>query len=340
MSHAKRKGRPGSSPNAPRPSDPTHAGAEVTPDANGNRITYSVPSNRAVAFTCPVCNEPRAAYEWKRDRDGRWRYLIGCAKCASSLSGGEYLRELGAHVGATGAQLLDDPGEYLEMYRLESYCGPPPPLPGPKWVRRWAVNTHREPAPLEYLLGERGLSAQVVRAARIGWAPTWNFEAGAWCGPEALFLPMYRDGRLVAFKTRRLDGDLMKPAGSGVWDWPLWPEPQRQRRRAWTWLVEGEWDALRLLSEDIPATSVTGGKDQWRDEWAEQLRGLRVHVMFDVGAEAEALERVRTLRAAGVWAKHEPATALGLTKHNADVSDYLNAGGDVDALRRRARSKA
>lgn len=338
MAAAKRKGPRRLHAPAPRPSDPhfpTHAGAKVTPTGEGSRVTVSVPCNPQLPqlgvrheFECPVCGRADANYTWKLDQYGRLRPFVGC--WSDGCQGGGYLGELAELIGAPhGAALLDDPERWLgDLAVRRRTPGPPPPLPSPKWVRRWGVNARSSPAAQRELLGVRQLSPAVERDTRIGWD-------GA-----RLIVPMFLGGQLVAYKWGRPGRrpSLMKPADSGGWAWPLYPEPQRKRR--WTWLVEGEFDALRLRSAGLPATSVTGGKDQWRPEWVEQLRGLRVHVMFDVGAEAEALERVRTLRAAGVWAKHEPARLLGLTEHNADVSDYLNEGGDVDALRRRARRTA
>jgi hypothetical protein len=175
---------------------------------------------------------------------------------------------------------------------------------------------------LRYLTRDRGLTLEVIQAAKLGWNGT------------TVSFPMFKDGRLIAIKRVRPQpgAKLRKPEHSSVWDWPLYPEAQRDAQR--TFLVEGEWDALRLRSVGIPAVSVTGGQAQWRDEWAEELMGRRVVVAYDVEFETRTEQVAQSLRDAGVPARAFDLRRLGLTGRNEDLSDYLDRGGSVAALRR------
>jgi hypothetical protein len=190
-------------------------------------------------------------------------------------------------------------------------------------VGGWAQRLLASPEPLAYLTGERGLSLDVIGAARIGW------------DGKALTFPMFSAGELVGFKRRapRAGAQMLNWPGSGR-PWPLYPEPSPGAR--WVLLVAGELDALRALSAGLPATSVTLGAgyngDLW-DEWTDALRGRRVVVCFDNNETEQARECVSRLGEAGISARRLDLRALGLDSPKGDLSDYLNGGGDSARLR-------
>jgi hypothetical protein len=262
------------------------------------------------------------AVTFKPDRDGCWRNFIWCFQCNADLD------TLANLTGApSAAALLEDPLAYLTGFGQPHTNGPAPPLPSNEQAIRWGVKLRSGSPGLTWLRTSKRLSLGALRDARVGWDPA----------RQLIVLPYFLGGNIVAFKTCQVGDKLHKPGRSGEWTWPLYPEPQRAF--GWTWLVEGEWDALRLRSIGLPAVSVHNGKGTRIDpSHGEQLRGLYVRVMFDVGAEPEARKAVKRLRRAGINARHHPARLLGLTEKNEDVSDYLDQGGDPKQLRHRGRS--
>jgi hypothetical protein len=101
------------------------------------------------------------------------------------------------------------------------------------------------------------------------------------------------------------------------------------------WVVEGEKDADRLVQLGLVATTNAGGAGwSWPEDWAEHFRGCeRVYVVPDndpkgreaaqhrAGVIAQAVHDVRIVDLPGVSEK-------------GDVSDWLDAGGTVEALER------
>lgn len=93
-------------------------------------------------------------------------------------------------------------------------------------------------------------------------------------------------------------------------------------------------DARRgLPAEDGRPARSGPGSPWWRDEWTEELRGLRVVVCFDNNEPTQARECVRRLRAEGVRADRLDLRALGFEEPKGDLNDYLRSGGDPDRLR-------
>jgi hypothetical protein len=254
------------------------------------------------------------------------------------MSRSEWARDVAEVVDAPHAfALLADPLRYLAPF-LDgpSHRRKPPSreLPSNDQLRHYIkrLRSSEGAAARRYLL-RRGISRDVIRQARIGWNRT------------CLVFPLRRRGELVNVKLRQpRNGAQMRGwpglrADDGAF--PLYPEPEQEQ--GWTLLVEGELDALRARSEGLPATSVTLGASAWREEWSTELKGLRVVVCFDVGAEASARRAVAHLQRAGIKATRFDLRRLGMTEKNSDLSDYLNGGGSAGALKRsirRARKEA
>lgn len=96
---------------------------------------------------------------------------------------------------------------------------------------------------------------------------------------------------MPAYKTRQPgDGQQMRAVAGAGRPWPIYLgdwEPEED----WWLLTGGELDALRARSAGLPAVSMPLGVSNWRDEWADALRGRRVVVCFDVGEEKFAEAR-------------------------------------------------
>lgn len=290
----------------------------------GSTGTPSGQPDERIRYECPFCGRPDANASFRLNRYGSMEWFI---RCWTPGCQGNHLPALAEAFGvdryASKEQIVAALVTASPRGTRHRRAREPKPLPSLARVADWTRALLASGAPLRYLTERRQLALDVIEAARVGW------------DGHALVFPMLRRGEVVALKRRapRNGAQMLKPSGSGVWEWPLYPEPERAF--GWTYLVEGELDALRLRSAGIPAASITGGVDHWRKEWADDLRGLRVVVAFDLGFENRACERAGQLRAAGVTADWLGLRRLGLRERNADLSDYLNGGGDPARLRRR-----
>lgn len=133
-----------------------------------------------------------------------------------------------------------------------------------------------------------------------------------------------------------------QPDGKGGWLWNLTGTPRVLYRlpelltahpSAPVCLTEGEKDADRLAALGFVATTNAAGADQWRSEYAESLRDRRVVILED--NDAAGRKRTRTVGDAvdGV-ASETRVLALPDLPEKGDLSDWLDAGGNVDELRR------
>lgn len=134
-----------------------------------------------------------------------------------------------------------------------------------------------------------------------------------------------------------------RPEGNG-WAYKLngtrrvlyrWPELLEADPTLLVVVVEGEKDADRLAANGIIATTNAGGAGKWRDENSEALRGRHVLIIpdNDEAGRGHAAKVACSLR--GVAASVRILELPNLPPKG-DVSDWLDAGGDVDELLRLA----
>lgn len=307
---------------------------------SARRRTVSGSGGRKYTGTCPCCGKTKLDVTPDRNGNEHRPCYVGCFNCCPPDSDpkqcGDFIRALVAEIDdcPSGSHLLADPLRYLMPYlndgrRIRKAVDIP--LPTSAAIARWQSRLWAKdegPRAARRFLRKRGISNEVIRDAKIGWDGD----------RQVLVFPMYRKGELVAVQTRvpRKGYKMRNWEGKGR-PWPLCPEP----RPGGTLLCEGVPDALRAISAGLNATSVTLGAGTWRAEWAEDLAGRRVTVCFDVGAEVQAQRAVRRLREAGGWARRLDLRKLGVTggKDDNDLSDYLNNGGSVAALRRAASGR-
>lgn len=100
------------------------------------------------------------------------------------------------------------------------------------------------------------------------------------------------------------------------------------------YIVEGEKDADRLASLGLIATTASGGAGKWRAEYAEPLHGRRVVILADNDDPGRAHARDVAASTGGTIVELPGLPPKG------DVSDWLDAGGTVDDLRRLAAESA
>jgi 5S rRNA maturation endonuclease (ribonuclease M5) len=160
----------------------------------------------------------------------------------------------------------------------------------------------------------------------------------------------YRDesGKLLYQSLRYEPKDFRQraPDGNGGWNWSTagirrvlyrLPEIAAADPEQTVFVVEGEKDADRLAAGGILATTNVGGaskstdKSKWLPEYSESLRGRRVVILADNDepgdAHAESVARSLRGKAASVHRLDLPHLPP-----KGDVSDWLNNGGNVEAL--------
>ena len=279
---------------------------ERTGGADGPRL------GDRVTYRCPFC-DGNANATYKLDRYGSPEWFIGCWKADCD---GRHLPSLAEMLELDPAADKDAIVAALRGRGHHTRRREPEPLPTSATVAGWHARLlgpdGREAG---RYLARRCVSLREVQRNRIGW------------NRKALTFPMFDgDGELTGFKTRLPKDDAKMNCPSGKRPWPLYPAVER--REGWVLIVGGEFDALAARSAGIPSSSVGLGADYWREEWTEELRGLRVVVALDNDEQRQARERVAALRAAGIDARRLDLRDLGLKTPKGDVSDYLAGGGD------------
>jgi hypothetical protein len=131
-----------------------------------------------------------------------------------------------------------------------------------------------------------------------------------------------------------------RPDGTGGWTWNLsdtrrvlyrLPEQLAGDRNETVWIVEGEKDADALAALGLVATTNPGGAGKWRDEYNEPLRGRSVVILSDNDATGEGHAR-HVARGLFPIAASARIVRLPNLPEKGDVSDWLAAGGSLDAL--------
>lgn len=235
---------------------------------------------RELGIVCPECGDPTHASVSSTTGAGH------CFKC-------DWRDHLGGLARDNGGQpvrpaLLSQPSET-----------PAPKLPSEAELARWqAALTDGAGLHLEQL---RGLSAEVIEQAGIGWDSD----------RQAYTLPV-KDGKgqLVGLRLYRPD------AHDGAPKYQSWPGTKAELYPAWLLppgteeavVCEGEFDALLLRSQGFEAITGTAGAGTFRPEWATWLRerGVKQAVVCydaDVAGRQGARKAAALLHEAGLSVK-------------------------------------
>jgi len=279
---------------------------------------------------CPLCNKFGKLEVQRVPTSSDYRYSVHCWACSdgSARSPNGWLDRLAAALGCRPNELLYEPLPHVQELEQGHACNGGAPVRPPGLAKgRLTVASEmrmhrgllRSRRPWRWLK-RRGIDAHTIQLAGLGYDRKH----------DVLVVP-YSHG---FYKTRKpADGlPTFSMAGKGL-AWPLYVVNEaRLRRCGWCLLCEGEWDTLRAESARLPAAGLPMGAATWRPYWAKQLAdsGVRtVVVCLDVGAEAEAERVANGLRgeAAIEQAIILDLHDLGLTKKNADFSDYMNGHG-------------
>lgn len=133
-----------------------------------------------------------------------------------------------------------------------------------------------------------------------------------------------------------------RPGPGGGWVWNLdevrrvlyqLPELIAADPGEWVLICEGEKDCDRLAAAGWVTTTNCGGAGKWRDEYSEHLRGRRVAILPDNDKPGRDHAAKVAAALAGIAAEIRVVDLPGLPDKG-DVSDWLDAGGTVEDLRR------
>jgi AAA domain len=113
------------------------------------------------------------------------------------------------------------------------------------------------------------------------------------------------------------------------------PELLAADTSATVFICEGEKDVDALREFGLVATTNAGGAGKWKEEYSEHLRGRNVVILpdNDKPGQEHAESVARSLR--GIAANVKVVSLPGLPEKG-DVSDWLNAGGTVEGLKKMA----
>jgi hypothetical protein len=310
--------------------DPSHAqrpthfnpGERSTPDAKRTRVSETESCNPRFEFECPCGGTLKV----ERGHSRLWVWV-----CSKEGGGLDLVQRVAEAYDLDWRKLIDDPSLLGQPNAVRRRREAEPV--DQEYLRRCAVRLRRRLARDEYLVGTRQLAWRVLIRAEVGWDHQ----------RKVYTFPFYAGDVLETYKWRK--PGVSKPgaekhmfAPAGTWAGTSFYLSHWEPADDWWLLTGGEIDALRARAAGLPAVSMPlGVTTPIRDEWADALRGRRVVVCFDVGEEKFAEARADDLGLTGVEVDVLDLRALGLDKPKGDLSDYLNAGGDVDALCRRAR---
>ncbi len=195
--------------------------------------------------------------------------------------------------------------------------------------------------------------------AALQWLRGWDFqtalaEVARYPGdrpaadgkPRIVKTYDYRDeeGRLL-FQVCRMepkDFRQRRPKPSGGWEWKVkgcrfvpyrLPELVKANPKRPVLIAEGEKDADRLAVLGCLATTNPGGAGKWRPEYNEHFRGRKVIILPDNDEPGWRHANATALGLHGIAAEVKVVQLPGVPEKG-DVSDWLEAGGTLDQLRK------
>jgi hypothetical protein len=321
----RRSARPRKAERSETPSPILEAHAERS-RASVNNSAFDTAARKHTG-ECPQCLRPGKLTVEPRQQLGYapWRVWCRTASCCD-LSPGEWLREVAKTVNApSGSHLLEEPLRYLSDY-LEAETRTdrePEQIPSLASIHGRASRLLTTHDAFDYLTDKRGLTEDTITDHMIGWdGSAFTFPIHDSQGEVVNLVrrpwPDTPDGR----KYITLRGRNRHNGGVELYPRPL---------PSGSWLLcEGLLDALLGRQEGLNAVTSTHGVDTFLDEWLPLVRGRRVAIAYDVGAEPIMHRRVAQLRAAG--AEAWPVELSQVLRNGKDLSDALMGGWTAEAL--------
>lgn len=192
-------------------------------------------------------------------------------------------------------------------------------------LERYVSNLHNtgHPQALEYLLKTRGLSIETIKHFQLGYDDT----------RAAIAIPLFKDGVLINFKYRFLEGETRYTSESGAEHW-MFNEGAMEvaKKKGAVLIVEGEFDCMRVWQEGITnVISPSSGKDSF-GLWIAEIDPLkRIYIAYDndEGGRSSAYKMAARL---GVERCFEVVYTKGK-----DASEEISGGGDIRGIIKASR---
>lgn len=171
----------------------------------------------------------------------------------------------------------------------------------------------------DWLVGDRGLTEEVLASALIGW------------DGRRIVIPVFdASGNCLFAKRRR---------SPSVETGPKYKYPKGAKAALFgeeylagserIIICEGELDALLLRSKGIPAVTSTGGSKTFLEEWVEKFTDIaNVHIVYD----NDNAGREGALKVGAILPHAKISTLPVDVGEGGDVTDYFKLGNTVDDL--------
>jgi DnaB-like helicase C terminal domain/Toprim domain len=186
---------------------------------------------------------------------------------------------------------------------------------------------------MDYLLNVRGFTKEIIEKQKLGLKEkVWFREAGE---SKALVIPYLVSGNIVFAKYRTLPPkpkDFVTPSG---WEAPLYNGEILQEGLEEIIFVEGEADAISMLSKGINHVVGVPGANIKKAAWIEALDKIapkRIYILYDndkVGKKAaqEIASRIGIDKSLKLTLPPFNITVDGVERPGKDINEWFRYGG-------------
>ncbi len=197
----------------------------------------------------------------------------------------------------------------------------------PKLAEEAHARLLKSKAPLQWLIGVRGLTPETIKRFRLGLTEK----------ADRITVPVYAEnGALLNLRLydwrHTSDQKFLNTKGFGTIR--LWPVESLVADQIL--LVEGEPDCLLACQLGYAGLTGTGGAGNWKEEWTTQLAGKSVVILYDADeAGREGREKVAGALAGVAREVRLVDLPLAGTKEEKDLTDFVKKGGtreEIDKL--------
>lgn len=240
---------------------------------------------------------------------GAW-FCHGCEACGNSI--------ISFHARLHELTKTDAALEIFEQFVR--------PIVPERSINRWARALKGTPTAYKYLVKQRFISREVITSHELGWSgsriviPIRN-DAGI-CINAKSYDPLAKKHNMPKMLNYREEQE-PRSYGSPPSLYP-YSSFDLAKEMGYIVLCEGEFDALMLISQGIPAITPSAGAKAWNREWDEMFRGLRVIVAYDNDTDGNLYAKKRAVKNLRKLALEIRRLKVPL-KFGKDVTDWQKA---------------
>lgn len=293
---------------------------------------YRTTEDHLILETCPICNKDNWHFYIRfapREKDGLW----DCKVCGENGN----LYQLREFMG-------DKMNNVTSLKDTAQGNRPPQALPDAEQCHRRlmseAEDENVENPALDYLIG-RGYTMEVIEKYKLGLIHEY--------GKRWLVIPYYHKGSLVFAKFRTLPPDAKEFRGLSGRQAPLFNQDCLQPGMEELIFVEGEGDALALLSQGYENVVAVPGANLKKMEWIDRIDELEpksIYILYDKDKTGQTAAREMAARLGMDKVRNillpdfEFTDDNGQTRPGKDINEWFRAGAtlqDLQDLKRQAK---